>query len=238
MKTKQWITGRGGLGVLFLPVLLLACGLAVGGCESDAVAPQDELPALTEAEAAQQAALVAVGVATVGPEILRFQAPKPRDKDLGVYTYDFPEGGYISGTVMLEYFANGLPSLKDDADFGKLYTPEGELVVIELEMPGGAKPVFELTFALEGDINQEADTATVSGDGTLTSGEFGGNFSFYNLVLTELSSYPDGGTFEYVSGAITLVVEYDGDSTASVSVEGVIKYEIDLDTGLVTLIEE
>ena len=174
----------------------------------------------------------------VGTLLERGQAPKPRDKDLGVYTYDFPEGGDISGTVMLEYFANGLPSLKDDADFGKLYTPEGDLVVIELEMPGGAKPVFELTFALEGDIDQEADTATVSGDGTLTSGEFGGEFSFYNLVLTELSSYPDGGTFEYVSGAITLVVEYDGDSTASVSVDGVIKYEIDLDTGLVTLIEE
>jgi hypothetical protein len=238
MKTKQRKTGRGGLGALFLPVLLLACGLAVGGCESDAVAPQDELPEITEADAVQQAALVAVGVATVGPEILRFQVPKPRDKDLGVYIYEFPVGGDISGKVILEYFADGLPSLKKDADYGKLYTPKGKLVVIELEMPGGAKPVFELGFALEGDIDQDADTATVSGGGTLTSGERSGDFSFTDLILTQLSSYPNGGILEFSAGLFDLVVKYDGDDTANVYVDDVIKYEIDLDTGIVTLIEE
>ena len=227
MKTKQWKTGWSELGVLFLAGLLLAFGLMVGGCESDAVAPQEELPALTEAEAVQQAALVAVGVATVGPEILKFQVPKPRDKDLGVYIYDFPEGGDISGTVILEYFADGLPSLKEAADYGKLYTPEGEVVAIELELPGGAKPEFELTFALEGDIDQAADMATVSGGGTWATGELGGEFSFTDLVLTELSSYPDGGRLEFSTGIFDLVVEYDGDNTASVEVGGVIKYEID-----------
>ena len=241
MKHKQWETGLGGLGVLFLLVLFWASGLLVGGCESDAVAPQDELPAVTEAEAAQQAALVAVGIAKVGPELLRFQASKPRDKELGVYSYTFPEGGDISGTVILEYFsggAGGFHSLKDDADYGWLYTPEGEMVTVALDIPSKVEPIFELTFDVQGDIDQVADTATVSGFGTLATGELSSGFTFTNLILTELSSYPDGGTFECVSGPITLVVEYDGDSTASVSVKGFIKYEIDLDTGFVTLIEE
>lgn len=239
MNHKQWKIGRGGLGVLFLPILVLACGALVGGCESESVAPHDELPQLTEREATQQAALVAVGISKVGPELLNFNGLKAFEKELGVYTRTFPEGGDITGSIILEYFdggPSGLHSLWEDADYGLFYTPEGERVTIEVEIPDVGTSVFALDFDLHGDIDQEADTATVSGSGNLTTGDYNPSFTITNVVLTELSSYPEGGTFEFVAGTITVMVEYDGDVTASVWINGVITYVIDLDTGIVTLI--
>ena len=239
MNHKQWKTDRGGLGVLFLPILVLACGALVGGCESDSVAPHDELPVLTEREVVQQAALVAVGIAKVGPEVMNFQGLKTFEKELGVYIRTFPEGGDITGSIIIEYFnggPSGVHSLWDDADYGLFYTPEGERVTIDLEIPDVGTSVFALDFDLHGDIDHEADTATVSGSGNLTTGDFHPSFTITNVVLTEVSSYPDGGTFEFVAGVITVVVEYDGDNTSTVSINDVITYVIDLDTGIVTLI--
>lgn len=238
MNHNNWKTGRGGLGVLFLPVLLLACGILAGGCESDSVTPDDELPQVTEEEAAQQAALVAVGIAKVGPKLLSFNGLKALEKDLGVYLYEFPVGGDISGSIVLEYFSDGIHSHWDDADYGLLYTPEGEMVIVELEIEGLSTVVFELAFALQGDIDQDTDTATVSGIGTMDTGDLHSDFDFTDLILTEISAYPDGGTMDFVAGAISLEVEYDGEDMASVSVNGVITYHINLDTGVVTPVGE
>ncbi len=49
MKLDKMMKGRVGAGAL---VLLLGSGLLLTGCESDSVAPDEELPALTEQEAA------------------------------------------------------------------------------------------------------------------------------------------------------------------------------------------
>jgi len=239
MNHKQWKTGGGGLGVLFLPILVLACGVLVGGCESDSVAPHDELPELTEREATQQAALVAVGLAQVGPELLTFNGFKALENELGVYIRTFPEGGDITGSVILEYFTGGpggTHSLWGDADYGLLYTPEGEMVMIEIEVPEVGTAVFGLDFELHGDIDQGADTATISGSGNLSTGDWNPSFTITDVVLTELSSYPEGGSLEFVTGALNLMVEYGGDETATVSINDLITYEIDLDTGIVTLI--
>ncbi len=237
MTNKQWKAGRGGLGVLFLPILLLACGLLINGCESDSVAPHDELPELTEKEAAQQAALVAVGISKVGPELLKFDGLKSGGKELGVYPYTFPAEGDVTGSIVLEYFtggAGGTHSLWDDADYGLLYTPEGEALAVAVDLGGGLMPIFSLTFDLHGDINQTADTATVSGAGTFTSGDSINDFTLTNLLLEEVSSYPSGGSMDYLVGSIVLVVTYDGSSTAGVEIGGVLAYEIDLNTGIVT----
>ena len=249
MNHKQWKTGRGGLGVLFLPILLLACGVLVGGCESDSVTPHDEIPELTEREATQQAALVAAGLARVGPQLLLFDGTKSGDKDEeGVYTQDFADFEYITGTVILEYFnggPGGIHCVWDEADYGLLYTwddpetSEEEGVTVALDLGGGVEPIFGLTFDLDGNIDQEADTATVSGDGTLLMEGFPPQpFTITEVVLTGVSDYPDGGELGFTVGSLVLVVVYDGDDTATVNINDVAIYVIDLDTGIVTLIDE
>ena len=241
MNHKQWETGRGGLGVLFLPALLLACGLLVGGCESDSVAPQDELPELTELEVTKQAALVAWGIAKVGPELLKYDGPKFRDKDLGVYPYTFPESENITGSIVLEYFtggAGGTHCLWDVADYGLLYTPEGEVLTIALDLGEGLVPVFELTFDLHGDINQTADTATVSGSGTFVTGDEISDFTLTNVVLTDVSDYPTGGEMGFIADGIALVVNYDGVKMVEVTIDETVAYMIDLDSGNVTPVGE
>lgn len=234
--------GGGLAGVL---ILLLGVCLVWGGCESDSVAPDDQVPALTERDAAQQAALIAVGITKVGPQILNFSGKKPRDKDdvVGVYDYPFPPGGDITGSVILEYFTGGAEGVHcpwDEADYGLLYTPEGEMVFVAVELPGGAVPQFELIFSLYGPIDRAADTAEVAGSGTFTSVVYSNDFTIPEaapIILTAVSSYPDGGVFHFTVGAISLVVTYDGSSTAGVEVAEVLTYEIDLDTGGVTLVE-
>ena len=102
----EWNKFERGAGLMGVLILLLGFCLVIGGCESDSVVPQEQLPALTEQGAAQQASLVAVGISKAGPELLNFSG-KSGDKELGVYPYTFPEGGDISGTIMLEYFTGG-----------------------------------------------------------------------------------------------------------------------------------
>ena len=249
MNHKQRKTGRGGLGVLFLPILLLACGVLVGGCESDSVAPHDEIPELTEREAVQQVALVAAGLAKVGPQLLLFDGTKSGDKDEeGVYTQDFADIDYITGTVILEYF-NGGPGgnhcVWDEADYGLLYTrddpetPEVELVTVTLDLGEGLEPIFHLGFGLHGDINQETDTAIVSGEGILLMEGFPPRpFMVTNVVLTEVSEFPEGGELSFSTGSFDLVVEYDGEEVAYVTVDGVITFSINLETGVVTPVGE
>jgi hypothetical protein len=237
-----WTKKGGGLaGVL---ILLLAMCLVWGGCESDSVAPDDEVPALTERDVAQQAALVAVGLSKAGPEILNYSGKKPRDKDdvVGVYLYPF-EGEDITGSVILEYFTGGAEGVHcpwDEADYGLVYTPDDEMVSVVVELPGGAEPQFGLTFNLFGPIDRAADTAEVAGSGVFSSVAYTNDFTIPEaspVILTEFSSYPDGGEINFTVGAISLVVTYDGDSTAGVDVAGVLTYEIDLITGGVTLVE-
>lgn len=233
--------GGGLAGVL---ILLLGVCLIWGGCESDSVAPDDEVPALTERDVAQQAALVAVGISKMGPEILNFSGKKPRDKDdvVGIYPYTF-EGEDITGSVILEYFTGGAEGVHcpwGEADYGLVYTTDDEMVSVAVELPGGAEPQFGLTFNLFGPIDRAADTAEVAGSGVFSSAVYTNDFTIpveSPVILTAVSSYPDGGVIHFTVGAISLVVTYDGDITAGVEVAGVLTYEINLDTGGVTLVE-
>lgn len=226
------------MGVL---ILLLGFCLVIGGCESDSVVPQEQLPALTEQGAAQQASLVAVGISKAGPELLNFSG-KSGDKELGVYPYTFPEGGDISGTIMLEYFtggAGGTHSSWDDADYGLLYTTEGNEVSVALDLDG-LEPQFGLTFNLYGPIDQVADTAEVSGTGTFTTGDSSNDFTIPDddpVLLEAISTYPSGGMFLYSADGFELMVVYDGSDTAIIQIAEVVAYTIDLDTGIVTPVE-
>ncbi|MCK9995921.1 MAG: hypothetical protein KAH56_06550 [Candidatus Krumholzibacteria bacterium] len=236
MKHKKWMTdGRG-----IVALLLLTGGLMLVGCESDPVAPQDELPQLTEQEAAQQAAIVAVGLAKVGPELLKFSGLKAGPAELGIYPYEFPSGGDITGSIMLEYFdggPGGTHSHWNDADYGLLYSPSGEVVTLALDLGFGFEVSVDLTFDLAGPIDRAADTATVTGSGTLASGDETTGFTISEtdpVVLSGLSAYPSGGTLLFTIDGIQLEVSYDGDDTAAVTIADVVTFMIDLDTGIVT----
>ncbi len=234
MKTKH--LKASGLGLAAV-MLLLAGGLLLGGCESDAVAPNETLPEVTDQEAAQQAALVAVGIAHVGPQLLKFDGLKAGPAELGVYPYDFPEGGDITGSIVLEYFTGGEGgnhSSWNNADYGLLYTPEGEEVSVAVELFEGVEVVYSVTFNLGGPINRSADTATVSGPGTLIMGEIVRDFTLTNVFLDAVSSYPGGGSFDFTAGSIVVTVTYDGTRFATVTVSGGATFEIDLDTGLIS----
>jgi hypothetical protein len=239
-KTKK---GRGLAGVL---ILLLGFCLLQGGCESDSVAPNDDLPQLTEREAAQRVALVATGISKVGPQVLSFNGKKSRDKDdvVGVYPYDFPEGGDITGSIVLEYFFGGAGGTHvhwDDADYGLLYTPKGVTVSVALDLGGGVGPIFGLTFDLHGDIDRAEDTAEVAGSGTFSTGGSSNGFTIPDtdpIVLTGVSSYPTGGEILFSADGFNLSVEYEGDHIVDVTIGDVVSYTIDLNTGIVTPVEE
>jgi hypothetical protein len=240
-KTKGGWTLAGSL------ILLLGFVLLAGGCESDAVAPQDQIPPPTEREAAQQAALVAAGIANAGPLILTYNGKL----DLGVYPYTFPPGGDISGSVVLAYFdggAEGVPSHWNDADYGRMWSvddPETDAVEgvsIALELPGGLQPLFAVTFTLQGPIDRTADTAELFGDGTLSMGGSPTGWTITEadpVLISSLSNWPTGGLVTFVAGAIVLNVVYDGDHTANVYVGDAEDptYTIDLDTVEVTRVE-
>jgi hypothetical protein len=214
-------------------LLLMLTVLVVGGCESDSVVPNDSLPALTEGEAAQQAALAAMAVSRVGPQIVLFDGTKLSSKVLGVYPYTFPPGSDVQGTVTLEFFdggPGGIHSTWEEADYALLYTSGEEGVTVDLESGGG----FGLTFDVTALLDRPADTATISGGGVFTTGEIDSPFGFTDLVVTAVSSYPSGGSMTFTAGVHELLVGFDGDSTAVIMVDDVDTYIIDLDDGSVT----
>ncbi|MEN8005897.1 MAG: hypothetical protein ABFS42_02735 [Candidatus Krumholzibacteriota bacterium] len=237
MEHKKFMFRGSGIGAL---LLLVAGGLMLAGCESDAVAPQDELPQLTEQEAAQQAAIVAVGLAQVGPELLKFSGLKYDPEGLGVYPYEFPPGGDITGSIMLEYFdggPGGIHSHWDDADYGLLYSAAGEVLTAALDIGIGVDVIVGMTFYLAGPINRTTDTATVTGSGTFTIHDVTDGFTISELdpvVLSGVSTYPSGGMLLFNIDGIELVVLYDGDDTAAVAIAEVVTFMIDLETGEVT----
>ena len=220
-------------------LLLLGCGLLLAGCDSDPVAPQEGPPALTEQEAAQRAGLVAVSMARIGPEILEARTLKDAADELGVYPYTFPVGGDVTGTVIMEYFtggAEGSHSHWNDADYGMIYTETGSALDVEIPLPVAPEVVvaFSVDFYFAGPINRLVDTATVSGSGNFVAGAWTEHFTMTNVQVTGFNDYPSGGTIEYVSGAHTLLVTYDGSDAAIVSVDDVDLYAIDLDTAQIT----
>lgn len=209
--------------------------LWLGGCESDSVAPRDDLPTLTQADAAQQAGVIAAGIHRMGPQILRFDPGKA--KELGVYTYDFATEPYVTGEVTLEFFtggAGGTHVAYDAADYGMLYTLPGEMLDVVLTFEGDIDIGFQLTLDVHGPMDQVAGTAVIGGGGTFASDLWAGDFTFSGVGVTRAAGYPDDGTLTFTSGPWEMVVAFTGDRMAGISVGGSVLFEVDLDTGLVT----
>lgn len=224
MTTKNCLTGR-ALAALVLPVLL-ATGLLLGGCESDATAPQDPTPPLTESDAATQAGYVAMAVATVGPEVLNFSEPAKN-----IYQHTF--SGDVTGTAWLDFRlggAGGTSATWSAADWARLYTVADAPLVVPVGIGGSV----ELTFNITADINQGLDSAVVGGGGTFTSGVHSATFAFVDLAVTGTGSYPTGGSMTFSGGSFQMTVTFDGTNIAVIAVTGHGSWSFNLDTGDLT----
>lgn len=224
MTMKNRMTGR-ALALLMMPALL-ATGLLLGGCESDATAPQDPAPPLTESDAATQAGTVAMAVAAVGPEVLNFSEPGKT-----IYQHTFTED--VIGTAWLDFRLGGEGGASADwstADWARLYTVADEPLVVPVGLGGSV----ELTFNITADINQGLDSAVVGGGGTFTSGVHAATFAFVDLSVTGTDSYPTGGSMTFSGGGFNMTVAFDGSNLAVITVTGHGSWSFNLDTGALT----
>lgn len=224
MKTMiDRLRGRGAT-VLLVPVLL-AWGLLLGGCESDALAPQDPAPALSEQEAAGQAGLVAMAVSQVGPQVVTFS-------EAGKTVYSRSFLGDVSGTVWLDFRlggAGGTSANWSTGDWARLYTADDE----PLNLAIGEGGSVQLTLDIDADINQGQDTAVVGGGGTFTSGVYGATFAFTDLTVAAASGYPTGGTMTFTGAGFVMTVSFNGTNLATIAVTGHGTWSLNLDTGAV-----
>lgn len=214
---------------LIAGLALLATGLLLAGCESDAVAPQDEAPALTQENAAYQSAMVALAITEIGPQFLNFTPVKT------VYNYNFVGYEYVAGAVSIDYLlggANGSDSTPSEADYAHLWTLGDGLT---LTYEGSAESAIILTADLMADIDQMGGTATIlsGSQGTLMSGAYNGSFTITGVGVGG-SGYPTAGNVTFIGGAHTLGVTFNGTNTVPVDANGVTIYTLNLDTGDLT----
>lgn len=210
---------------------VLALGAVVVGCDSDSTAPQDEVPALTQSGAAQQAAVVAMAVASAAPEIVTFDGTSKQ-----MYSYTFTGAQGITGTVNLEYWtggSGGTSATFETGDYAHLWTPNAAGITGTT----GAGGSITLTFDIEATVVQASSTATivVGSTGTFVSGDYSGTFGFNDVVVTA-AAYPSSGTVVFTSGGHVITITYNGSGTATLSVSGVDTWTVDLDDGTLTAI--
>ena len=225
---------------LALIVICLAGLWLISGCESDPVAPQDEVPSLDQEDVAWQASVLALALAKVTPQAIQFDARKS-DPPLS-YSLDDPGLG-LFGTVFLDYrmdAEDGPHATPDDGTFVRIYTESGELAVIKTPV-GGA---VAMTFDLKATIDRDDDTAVFiegsSGtyetgtyeDGEFTLGHYSATFQLDNLAVDLNQEFPVAGYLIFTSGGHTIVVEFGG-NILTVHLESM-ELTINLTTGEIT----
>ena len=216
--------------ILAAAALLAALGL-FAGCESDATAPDEALPPVGTRDAATQAGAVAAGVARIGPAMMTAKTTKQ------VVTFTWAGDRGLTGSVFIDFrdAPDGNPAAPDAAAWARLYTEEGAPVVFTMPDLGG-QTAFALDIAAA--LDQVGDTATIlaGSGGSMTSGEYTVGFTMAGVVVGG-TGYPTGG-MTVTSGSHTVDVNFDGDATANVIVDGgtpgAAQYTVDLDTGEIT----
>lgn len=218
--------------ILGSALVLMLGGLLVTGCDSDSVAPQDQTPEMTEESAANQAALVALAMAEVSPQLVNFTPSKT------VYTYDFAGYDFVTGSVQIDYRlggAEGASSTPGEADWAHLWTVgENGLVLSSPELEGLESATY-FTADITADIDQMAETATIlaGSGGHIISGVIDSTYEVAGLVVGG-TGYPSGGTLTFIGGGHTIVVAFDGTVNAQISLDGATQWVVNLDTGVVS----
>lgn len=228
MKTMIHMPGRTGARALSAAMLALAALLMLGGCESDATAPQDPAPALSEADAAAQAGLVAMAVVQVGPEVINFAEI---GKTNPPYSRSF--AGDVSGTVYLDFRlggADGPHATWATGNWVRLYTNVDEELTISIGEFGGTA---QLGLDINAELNRVGGTAVVNGGGTFATGPYAATFTFADLAVAS-EGYPSGGSMTFTGGGFVMTVAFDGSSIATVTVQGLGTWYVNLDTGEVS----
>ena len=205
--------------------LLLGAGMWLAGCESDTVAPHDETPELTSEDVAYQAAAMGAAAGQFLPQLVEFSG-----NDKNEYSYTFPAGSDISGTIQFDFRtggADGSPATYSAADWGKLFTAPGENISFAV----GAGGSIDLKFSIVADITRDPDTATLleGSGGTFTAGDYGAVFSFADLVVVRDGDYPAAGTMVFVSGNYSMTLTFDGTNIAVVTFNGAAAWTVNLD---------
>lgn len=221
---RAFLRGRGATALLLM--MITAALLALGGCESDATAPQDPAPELSEGDAAAQAGLIAMAIVDVGPEVITFS-----ESGKTVYSRTFV--GDVNGTVYLDFRLGG-PSGPSatwaTGTWARLYTGAGEPLVITIGENGGSA---ELGLDINADLNRGAGTAVVNGGGTFSTGPYAATFTFDDLAVAA-DDYPGGGSMTFTGGGFVMTVTFNGTNVATITVEGHGTWFVNLDTGEVS----
>jgi len=210
-------------------VLALTLAVLAAGCNSNAVAPHDQTPGLSASGAASQAGLVSVAASRVGTQVLGFGG-KAAVGNKVAYSYTFPAGGIVSGTLHLDFFtggAGGTSANWDVADYAHLYTAPDSVLTMVIGY-GGVNTVAIDVAAV---IDRVNGTATLSGSGTFVSGPFSESFAFTDLVFSLAGNYPDRGSLSLDSEGHVVTVSFNGTSIATMTDENGGAYSVDLDTG-------
>jgi len=222
MMSNKWKRGTAGL---VLPLLVMGI-LALTGCESDSVTPDDPNPELTLEDAAHQAAVVVLGIAEVGPRVVRVAPVKT------VYTHEFDGTDGITGTVQMDFRMGGPEGASASATEGTwagLMTLGGNGLVLQTELGG----TMYLAVGLTCTINQATSTATMlpGSGGTFIAGVYATAFTLDGLEVSAASDYPVAGGMTFTSGPHTLDITFDGTRNALISVDGSPHWTVNMDTG-------
>jgi hypothetical protein len=221
---------RGRTAAALLVPVLLAAGMFLGGCESDATAPQDLAPALTEQDAANQAGYAAFAVAQVGPKVVTYSPSKQ------TYQLEFPDTGPVSGKVSLDFRlggSGGTPATYSAGNWARLYTADGQALAVAALVGTGNSAL--LTFDITADINnQSPKSAVLDGVGTFQTGVHQGTFSITHLSVTAAAhSYPTGA-MSFTGGGFASTVTFNGTVVARITVTGHPSWSFNLVTGALT----
>ncbi len=204
-------------------IVLLSLGLLLTGCESDSTAPNDDLPALSSEDVANQSGAMAAAMTQVLPRIWNPQ----NTKDNGEYEYTFASGP-VDGHRLLR-----VPRCRrrrpGGLRRGRLGPHVHHRCALNITLIDGGIP-WLLGFNLTADINQATDTATAAGSGTLVVGDYSATFTLAGVVVQQGEDYPAAGIITFVNEGITAIVTFDGDDMVTVTV-GDESWTIDLDDG-------
>lgn len=212
--------------LLSLLSLLALVGLLTG-CESDAIAPDEQLSALDNDDVAAQSGTMASAMTGV---FLRIWNPQSSEKDNGEYAFTWTTGD-ILGTVYSEFrTAEGGDLVDhDQAAWVRVYTADGAPLTIAVFE--GAIP-WLFGFDVAADIDQAGGAATLDGGGTLVVDEYLAEFTFIGVVVENGEDYPAAGVMEFTNDGVTATVTYDGDNLVTVTSGGE-SWIVDLEDGAV-----
>jgi len=210
--------------MILLAMAAVAVFALLAGCDSDTVAPHDNLPALTAEDAANQSAIVALTYKQIGPMAIQNPA-----KTAGAHPI---AGAGFSGEVWIDWLTaeGGEDATWNTAGWVHVFTEADSPVVYTT--PLGGTTEFNLDVAA--DIARDPTTGVISGSGSMVSGEYTLSYTILNLEVVEGADYPATGIIEVVTQGHTVSIVFDGDNTALLTVNMTDVWEVNLDTGAVT----